>query len=489
MDLRDYIKVLRNRWLLIAGTTVLALLGAIGATLVATPRYESSTQLFVSTQGGSDSTDLAQGNSFSQQRVKSYAEIASTPAVLGPVIDELGLATTPAQLARSVTADAPLDTVLINIAVRDDSAAQAQRIAAAVGNQFALTIVSLEQPLTGERAAVRATVVKASTVPGAPVTPRVPLNLALGLLVGLALGVGLAILRTVLDTSVRSEEDVRQVTGAAVLGGIAFDPDAERRPLIVQADPHGARAEAFRQLRTNLQFVELTAGSRSIVFTSSVPGEGKSTTTANLALTLAAAGSSVALVEADLRRPKVADYLGLEGAVGLTDVLIGRARLDDVLQPWGEGVMQVLACGTIPPNPSELLGSEPMRRVLEDLGRRFDHVLVDAPPLLPVTDAAILSRLVGGVVVIVGSKRVHRDALRRALASLASVDARVLGTVVNRLPTKGPDSYGYGYQYGYAPQTSTDPGRHTDDDGHGRGTGGRAGGRLRGRSLVSGRGR
>ena len=479
MDLREYVSLLRRRWLLIASVTVAALLVAVGATLLTTPRYESTTQLFVSTQGGSDSADLAQGNSFSQQRVKSYAEIATSPAVLGPVIDQLGLQTTPAQLARSVTAEAPLDTVLIDVAVRDPSAVRAQRIADAVASQFSATIVSLEQPATGNRTPVRATVVKAATVSDSPVSPRVPLDLALGLLVGLVLGIAAAVLRSVLDTSVRSESDVQEVTGAAVLGGIAFDPDAERRPLIVQADPHGVRAEAFRQLRTNLQFVELTAGSRSIVFTSSVPGEGKSTTTANLALTLAAAGSSVALVEGDLRRPKVAEYLGLEGAVGLTDVLIGHAELDDVLQPWGDGAMQVLACGTIPPNPSELLGSDGMRRVLADLEARFDHVLVDAPPLLPVTDAAILSRLVGGAVVVVGARRVHREGLRRAIATLASVDARILGTVVNRLPTRGPDAYGYGYSgYGY--------GYGSDDDA----PKGRPGHRRVGsRALVFGRGR
>jgi len=477
VDLREYISLLRRRWLLIASVTVLALLAATAATMLTTPRYESRTQLFVSTQGGSNSADLAQGSSFSQQRVKSYAEIVTSPLVLGPVIDKLGLDTTPAELGRSVTADAPLDTVLIDVAVRDASPVRAERIAAAIGTQFSATIVSLEQPLTGDRAPVRATVVQASTLPTSPVTPRVPLNLALGLLVGLALGVAAAVLRSLLDTSVRSEADVREVTGAAVLGAIAYDPDAAKRPLIVQADPHGARAEAFRQLRTNLQFVELTAGSRSIVFTSSVPDEGKSTTTANLALTLAAAGSTVALVEGDLRRPKVADYLGLEGAVGLTDVLIGQAELDDVLQPWGDGTMQVLACGTIPPNPSELLASDAMRVVLAELATRFDHILVDAPPLLPVTDAAILSRLVGGVVVVVGAKRVHRDGLRRALESLASVDARILGTVVNRLPTKGPDAqgYGYGYGYGYGPDAEA--------------TGRRGHRRVPGRALVFGRSR
>jgi capsular exopolysaccharide synthesis family protein len=240
-----------------------------------------------------------------------------------------------------------------------------------------------------------------------------------------------------------------------VLGGIAFDPDAAKRPLIVQNDPHSPRAEAFRQLRTNLQFVDIANHPKSIVVTSSVPGEGKSTSTANLAITLAAAGSTVALVEGDLRRPRVADYMGVEGAVGITNVLIGQATLDDVLQPWGNGRLQVLACGPVPPNPSELLGSQPMDDLLRSLEKQFDYVIIDSPPLLPVTDAAVVSRLAGGAVIVAGSGKVNREQLRRSLEILDAVDVRLLGILINRLPTKGPDSYSYySYRYDYTSDRS-----------------------------------
>src|SRR5690606_36194033 len=199
-------------------------------------------------------------------------------------------------------------------------------------------------------------------------------------------------LRHVLDTRVRSERDVELITDTAVIGGIVFDPKAATRPLIVQDDPRSPRAESFRTLRTNLQFLEVGQEGRTFVVTSSVQGEGKSTTTANLAIALADSGARVLLVDTDLRRPKIASYMGLEGSVGLTDLIIGRATPADVIQPWGRGRLSVLPAGTIPPNPSELLGSAAMGRLIESLRKDFDVILFDAPPLLPVTDAAILSR-------------------------------------------------------------------------------------------------
>jgi capsular exopolysaccharide synthesis family protein len=194
--------------------------------------------------------------------------------------------------------------------------------------------------------------------------------------------------------------------------------------------------------------VNLDSGPRVFVVTSSVPGEGKSTTTANLAIALAETGARVAVVDGDLRRPAVAEYMGLEGAVGLTDVLIGRAELADVLQKWGRHDLYVLPAGRIPPNPSELLGSSAMAGLLAELGKTFNFVLIDAPPLLPVTDAAVLSKFTSGAIIIVAAGRTKRTELAVALRSFEHIESKVLGAVLTMLPTKGPDSYGYGNYYG-----------------------------------------
>ena len=283
-------------------------------------------------------------------------------------------------------------------------------------------------------------------------------NLGLGLVLGLLLGLGVALLRETLDKTVKTQDDIKALTDVPVLGAIMRDPDAVKRPLIVEVDPRSRRAEAFRSLRTNLQFIDAANRPRTMVVTSSIASEGKSTMSANLALTMAQGGSKVCLVEADLRRPKVLDYLGLEGAVGLTDVLIGRAEVFDVIQPYGGTNMWVLGAGPIPPNPSELLGSTAMRGLLNNLASRFDYVVMDSPPILPVTDAVVLSSLVDGVIVVVGSGVVQRNQLTHALESLESVAARVLGLVLNRVSQNSTGYGGYGYgTYGYSSYTSQVP--------------------------------
>lgn len=164
---------------------------------------------------------------------------------------------------------------------------------------------------------------------------------------------------------VRTVKDIERVTERPVLGTIAFDPGAVTQPLVLQVDPHSPRAEAYRRLRTNLQFLGLEEGKRSIVVTSSITGEGKTTSAINIASTLAMAGERVLIIDADLRRPQVAGYLQLEGSVGLTTVLIGDARLEDVVQPYGDTRMDVLTAGPVPPNPAELLGFDAMRQLVD----------------------------------------------------------------------------------------------------------------------------
>ncbi len=455
MELRDYIHVLRKRWRIIVAGVLVAVAVAAVATALSPKVYEAQTQLFVSTSGGNDATALLQGSSFTQQRVQSYSDIITTPAVLGPVIDQLGLSTTAAKLAEHVTASVPLNTVIIHVAVSDRSPAQAARIADAVGKQFTSTVADLESVSDGAPSPVKVTIVSAPSTPTAPVSPRPVRNLGLGIVLGLLLGFGLALLRDLLDTTVKGEADLAELTDATVMGGIPFDDDAAARPLIVQAVPHGVRAEGFRTLRTNLQFVDATTHPRSIVFTSSIAGEGKTTVAANLAMTMSAGGSRVCVIEADLRRPKLLDYMGLDGSVGLTDVLIGQVEVKAALQQFSDADLWVLGSGPIPPNPSELLGSELMERVLRELESRFDVIIIDAPPLLPVTDAAVLSTVVGGTVVVVGAGMVNRDHLTKALQSLEAVKANLLGLVINRVPTKGADSYSY-YE-GYAAQTPQSP--------------------------------
>lgn len=452
MELTDYIRILRKNWLIIVIATLLGVGAAAGWSLTRTPQYEAATTIVVSTQAGGTVAELQQGQNFTQSRMTTYAGLVTKPIVLNPVIAQLDLRITADALASKVTATSALNTTLIAISVTDADPRQAADIANALGASLTTAVEDFETPNGAESSPVRLTRVEDALAPLSPSSPNVPLNLALGGLVGLALGVGAAVLRAVLDTRIRTPRDVELVTDRPLIGAIAFDPKAKDRPLIVHADPLSPRAESFRALRTNLQFLDM-GGRASFVITSSIPSEGKSTTAINLAIALADAGKRVALIDADLRKPKVAEYLGMEGGAGLTDVLIGRARVGDVMLPWGQRSLYVLPAGKIPPNPSELLGSKQMQTLLDVLERDFDVVLCDAPPLLPVTDAAILAKATSGAIVIVSAGRTNRHQLSGAVDSLEKVGAKIAGLVMSMVPTRGPDayySYGAGYGYGFA---------------------------------------
>lgn len=448
MELKEYLHVLRRGWVLITSCVLIGLLVAGAVSLLIPPKYKAETKLFVALQNSGSVSELQQGNVFTQARVQSYVETVSTPVVLQPVIDGLGLEESSSSLASRITATSDPKTVLIRISVTDSSAIEAAAIAQSVGNSLVNAVETLEKPARSDISPVKLSIVTPATATSTPVSPNVRLNLVLGLLAGLVAGIAIVFLRKVLDTRIRGEIDLRRLTDLPVLGGISFDSDASKKPLLTQAAIQSPRAESFRQLRTNLQFAHVSHNSKTILMTSSLPGEGKSTTATNLAIALAQAGQSVALIDADLRRPMVADYLGLERGAGLTTALIGRADVGDLLQKWGDDNLFVLTSGQVPPNPSELLGSERMRELLLTLEEAFDAVIIDAPPLLPVTDAAVLAQQVGGVVLVVGSQKVRTTDLEKSLAALEMVNADVLGIVLNRLPAKGPDAYAYGY-YSY----------------------------------------
>lgn len=445
MELSDYLRVLRRNWILITASTLLGLLVAGLVSFTVPPTYTAKTQLFVAIQSSGSVSELQQGNSFSQARVLSYVKTAATPAVLQPAIDSLGLKTTPAELATKIEASTDVNTVLISISAVHPSPAQAAAIAQAVADSLIQVVDRLEKSAQGGTSPVRLSVITPATAPSTPSAPNVKLNLSLGLVLGLGLGLGVSVLRTILDTKIRGEADVRRVTDAPILGGISFDENATRKPLLTQIAPQSPRAESFRQIRTNLQFAHVSHKSKTILVTSSLPGEGKSTTATNMAIAMAQAGQSVALIDADLRRPMVGDYLGLERNAGLTTVLVGDVDLQDLMQPWAGGKLHVLTSGQIPPNPSELLGSEAMKNLIGRLELDYDAVVIDAPPLLPVTDAAVLAQRVGGVVLVIGSQSVTSTDVLKSLSALKMVDADLLGLVLNKLPTKGPDAYAYSY--------------------------------------------
>jgi capsular exopolysaccharide synthesis family protein len=449
VELRDYLRVLAKHWIAIGLITVLVT-GAVAVWTFLQPRiYTATAQTFVAISSSSDSGDPFTGATYTLQRITSYIQLIDSPEVLEPVIEELGLDISVKALGESVSATNPIDTVLINVSVNDEDPAKAAAVANATAVQLGKVIQTLETSAAGDVVPVKATLTDPAEPPTSPTSPRTRINLILGVLIGLALGVGYAFLKESLDTSVKGPDELAELVGATPLGLIAYDPEAKDKPLVA-LDQRATRAEAFRTIRTNLQYVDVDNPPRVVAITSAIPNEGKSTTAINLAVTMAQAGKRVVLVETDLRKPKASSYLGVESELGLTDVLAGHTKLDDALLGWNRDLLTVLPSGHTPPNPSELLASQQFVQVLEQLKDEFDQVIVDATPLLPVTDGAIVSKAADGALLVVRFGKTTREQVATSMDALAQVDARLLGTVMNFVPT-GRRGYGYkyGYKYGY----------------------------------------
>ncbi len=442
MEARDYLRALRRSIALLIVGTLIGLVIAVGVSAVTKPLYKATNQTFVSINA-TNLQDLNVGATYTQQLVKSYADLATSHTVLAGVVRDLALPMTTQTLAKEITVTASSDSVVIEIDVVDHSPALAARIANSVASHLGSAVDALTASGSSTTTAViRVRTIDPAVAPATPQSPNWPLNIALGAIAGLFVAAAIAIFREVLDTRVKGVADLKRQTGRAALGIIHVDPDAAQHPLMVGDQLRSRRAEEFRTLRTNLEFVQFPGESRSLVVTSSIEREGKSITAINLAITVAEAGHSVVLVDGDLRRPTVASYLGIDGAVGLTDVLIGKAPLDDALQDWGRGLV-VLPAGSVPPNPNELLQTPALVTLLEQLASRFQTVIVDAPPLLPVSDASFLARRTGGALVVTAVGHVRKPQVAAALESLDQVGATVLGLVANTVPSTTSDRYGY----------------------------------------------
>jgi capsular exopolysaccharide synthesis family protein len=444
LELRAYLRVLRKSWVIVA---VFVLVGTgVGIVLsVVTPKeYRAGVTVFVATSTADSATQLAQGNTFTQDRVQSYTSIATSPSVTGPVITQLGLTLTPAQLAQKISADAPQGKILINLHVADRDPQRAAQLADAVAARFDAVVQSTEQTDAGGHPVVKLTVIHPAVVPGSPVKPNRLLDIGLGLFLGFVLGVGFALVRDALDNTVKGAEDFEPL-GMSVLGYVPFDKRAVSNPVAFRGDPHSSRSEAYRQLRTNLQFVNLDSAPRIIAVTSAVSGEGKSMTALNLAAALAEAGFKVCLIEADLRRPSLARALGLIPDVGFTTALIGQAPVDSVLQNIGRN-LAVLVSGPLPPNPSELLISEAARALIRKLAAQVDYTILDTAPLLPVTDGAEVAALADATLVVHHCGKSTRDQATRSIEVLAKVGVRPVGVVLNKV-SRGAGSSSDGYRY------------------------------------------
>jgi receptor protein-tyrosine kinase len=422
--------------------------------MITTPVYQSTAQVFISNDVA-NSSEAFLASAFAQGRTASYADLADSEQLMKKVIDRLDLNLTPKELASKISASVVQTTVIIELKARDPDPKVAQQLAQAEATEFVTYIADVETPPGKASAPVKATIVDSADYNDKPVEPKTLLYLIIAGALGLVLGAALALVRDLLDSTVKSPDDVSSAAPGSVLTHIAFDPSMHKAPLLTDAGRNSPRSEAFRLLRTNLQFLDLDENPKSFVITSAVPGEGKTSTATNLAMALASAGKRVLVVDGDLRRPSIAKLLGLETVVGLTTVLVGRSTLAETIQVHQESGIHVLSSGPIPPNPTEILQSRATRDLLHGLRDMFDAVIIDAPPLLPVADAAIMATDADGAILVVRHAKTTKDQLRLAVTRLDQVNAKLYGYVVNMTPRRRRRGYDY-YGYGYGDYTSFD---------------------------------
>jgi len=301
-----------------------------------------------------------------------------------------------------------------------------------------------------------------ATVPSSPFSPDVSRNVALAGVLGLIFGIGLVYLLQYLDTKVRDETDLTESTGLPNLAMVPVYGDAKlvkgrRRPaddtpvsVVTLEHPRSEVSEAYRRLRTSVQFLGIEQPLVVVQITSPTVGDGKTTTAANLAVTAARAGQRVVLVDCDLRRPRQHDFFSIDNDAGVTAVLTGKATLPDVVHRIQElPNLVVLPSGPLPPDPAELLGSKRMGELITALRDSADLIVLDTPPVLAVSDPLIVSALADGVLLVASAGRTDRRQVARSMVQLRQVDAPFIGTVLNRFqPYRGP-GYGYGYGYGH----------------------------------------
>lgn len=439
-----WLKTLRKGWFFVA---IGALLGAVIAytlSLLVTPQYQASAALYVSSSVDENSSSSAyQGSLASEQRVASYTKLAESFVVLQQAIQAEGINLDVRAARESVTAAATPDTVLMSVRARNSDPEVAERLANGVAEALAGYVAQLETPPGGTAPVVRLSVISPASASDSPVAPQTSRYVLAGVALGVVLGLLALFVRTRFSDRIRESEDIREGVGLPVLADISADPKLRESPILDFSSGWSRSAESFRKLRTNVSFADVDNPSRIILVTSPVAGEGKTTTALNLGAVMAEAGKKVLVVDADLRRPQIGQRTMINGHVGLTDWLRGDAELSDVIVESAIENLSLLASGQCPPNPSELLDSRKLGDGLQQLSKSFDYVIIDSPPVLPVTDSVVLAKNASAVVLVVraGESRIRN--LSAALSELSMADTEVIGVVITDSKSQDKSTYYY----------------------------------------------
>lgn len=467
MTFKDLLAIVRARLVTVIVCLVLGVGGA-GAYLALIPTtYSATATAYVSVQiAGADSANTGTFFSASQlanQKAQAFAAVITSNAVAQRAQSQLDLSGTPSDIAASILAVPVQNSSTIRVQASAHTPEGARTLADEIVKAAAHELHTLE----GADSPVQLRLLSSAELAAVSAKPVKVRVLALGILGGLLLGIAAAVIRSLLDRRIRRAEDITRVTEVPVLASLPMSDSIGRQAKAPEKqDFHSS--EAMRKFRTNLKFADIDSRVKVCVISSPNQFEGKSSVALQLAKVMAAAGEDVVLIDGDLRRPTLAQTFNIDDALGLSQVLAGSITLDRALKKTGQPGLFVLPAGQIPPNPSELLGSQRMAELISALSEEL-FVILDAPPLLPVTDAAVLSRLADGLLLVVRSGNTNTDEMKVALSNVEQVGGKVLGIVLNGIPTSKTSRLKYGggaYAASYSSYESREgkTGRPTDFD-------------------------
>lgn len=433
MNLRQIVAAV-VRWRLPLAAVLLASIAIAGAYAgLAQRTYTATSTLFFVPDRSATVNDLAQGNNYTQGILRSYGRLATLPVVLDPVISDLKLGDTAEDLAKRISVETPPNTVLMSISATDVSAERSAAIANAVAAQIPKALTTLAPPSAARKDAVslRVTTVATARTPDTPSDPNVPVVMAAGVAMGLILA---GLLGSLLEFFVSPLlTSVAAGRKAPVLGVVPRTRGVWTLPLGTR--PRSSFAEAVRTIRTNVQRTGVPDTLHTMVVTSALPREGRTTLAVNLALSLARTGRSAIVVDADLRRPGVARLLGIEDGLGLSDVLRGEVPLGVAVREWRSSAQDsplvVLTSGRVDDDAAELIAREEMTDVIKRLASLYTYVVIDAPPLLEVTDASLIAARVDGTLLIARDRQVTEHQFDAAIDKLELAGGRLEGVVIN----------------------------------------------------------
>lgn len=441
MTILDVVRMLRvNLKLLLAGLLIGALLG-FAYSLLQPKVYASTATGYVTVGEGTGIGDVISGSAAAKEKAAAYLAFVNS----GPVADEIiatnpDLSLTRGQVQGSLSATVDANSALIRVSATGNSPQTAQALA----NSSLQAVAKVANDLEGT-SAVRVIPLEDATLSSSPISPNITKLVGLGAAAGLGLVLAAILLRKTVDTKLRTRDDATKATEAGILGVLPVSEELTEENILRSNSDHVAQ-ESIRQMRTNLRFVNVDHPPKSLIVTSAEPGEGKSTVSTSIARALADAGEPVIIIDADLRRPTIAKKFKIDSKVGLTQVLAGQVELADAVRQFEDTQLFILPAGRIPPNPSELLGSDKMRQLIAELSSEFT-VIIDVPPVLPVTDATLLSTAVDGVVLVGTVGKTRKENLAEAAANLRKVNTTLLGVVINRAPRTGLGNSYYGFAY------------------------------------------